>query len=110
MNVRPLHEPEDAGKIEAIAASMRAQGWAGRPLIVCDATSDAPQAFTGSHRLAAAHLAGIQPELYSLAGGNTDIEALAFLCIDDSDRMTVVEEGGDAVAIAIMREELDKLA
>lgn len=106
MNIRPLHEPESASKVEAIAASMRAYGWVGRPLLVCNEYSEAPQAFTGSHRLAAAAMAGVEPEVYSLEGNGTDIEMLTFQCIDDSDRMTVIRDGGDQEAITIMLEEL----
>lgn len=106
MVIRPLHEPESAAKVEAIVASMRINGWAGRPILVCNEDSNEPQAFTGSHRLAAAKLTGVEPEVYSLEGKGTDIAMLMFECIDDSDRMTVVEEGGDQRAIEIMREEL----
>lgn len=106
MLIQPLHEPESIAKVEAIAASMRTHGWVGRPILICDGDSEAPQAFTGSHRLAAARLAGIDPDTYSLEGRGTDIDTLAFQCIDDSDRMTVIEDGGDREAITIMRAEL----
>lgn len=104
--ILPLHEVTDHAKVESIAESMRANGWIGRPILVEDEDANETQAFTGTHRLAAAELAGIEPEVYSLVNGNTDIGALMFDCVDDDDRMDVIDQGGDEVAIEIMQEEI----
>lgn len=102
----PLHEVTDEAKVEAIAESMRANGWVGRPILVEDEDANETQAFTGTHRLAAAELAGIEPQVYSLVSGSTDIGALMFDCVDDEDRLEVIEQGGDEMAIEIMQEEI----
>lgn len=102
----PLHEVTDETKVEAIAASMRANGWMGRPILVDDEDANEMRAFTGTHRLAAAKLAGVEPEIYSLEGNGTDVAALMFDCVDDDDRLDVIEQGDDKEAIEIMREEI----
>lgn len=103
----PLHEVTDEAKVEAIVESMRANGWIGRPILVDDEDANEMRAFTGTHRLAAAELAGIEPEVYSLEGNGTDVGALMFDCIDDDDRLEVIENGGDEIAIEIMHKEIE---
>ena len=53
-NIRPAHEVRDHDKFNALVASMLADGWQGRPLLVVDEANEGYQALTGSHRLAAA--------------------------------------------------------
>lgn len=101
----PLHEVTDEAKVEAIAESMRKNGWFGRPILVEDEDASETQAFTGTHRIAAAKHAGIEPEVYSLVNGKTDIGALMFDCLDDEDRIKVINQGGDETAIEIMAQE-----
>jgi hypothetical protein len=57
--IQPVHEVKDADKFNIIKSSMEQNGWQGRPLLVVDMV-DYYQAFTGSHRLAAAQEAGIE--------------------------------------------------
>lgn len=57
-NIEPLHEVRDAGKLEALVASMERDGWQGRPLLV-SARDGRFFAYTGSHRIAAARAAGL---------------------------------------------------
>lgn len=61
--MQTVHEAEDQAKVEALAASMRADGWVGAPVVVWD---DAYQ-ITGVHRAAAADLAGIEMETIDLS-------------------------------------------
>ena len=53
----PPHTAEDRAKIERLASDMRANGWAGRPLLIVNG-----ETWSGSHRLAAA----VQAELESI--------------------------------------------
>lgn len=55
------HEVQDAAKVEQIAASMRANGWQGAPVLVWEGYQ-----LTGVHRTAAAELAGIDLETIEL--------------------------------------------
>ena len=64
MNINPLHEVRDADKVAALAADMAANGWTGRPVLVVD--GEVMQAITGTHRLAAAAVAGIEPQIMVL--------------------------------------------
>jgi hypothetical protein len=59
-DIIPPHEVRDDEKLEAIRASMEDDGWKGRPLLVVPhpAADRTFLALTGSHRLAAAALAG----------------------------------------------------
>lgn len=107
MTIIALHEVTNAAKVEAIAESMRANGWMGNPILVDDEDSNEPRALTGTHRIAAAKLAGIEPKLYSLEGKGIDVAALFFDCIDDDDMLEAIEQGGDEEAIRIMREEVE---
>lgn len=110
MSIRKLHAPEDSAKIEAIAESMRRNGWVGYPVLVCDEDSNEPQAFNGSHRLAAAEIADIEPEVYSLEEGSVDVGALYFDCKDDEDRMEVIKASDDEYAIEVMQAEIKQNA
>lgn len=57
----PPHEPQDEAKLEGLIADMRARGWVGPPiLVVGDPEEDGELlALTGSHRLRAARVAGL---------------------------------------------------
>jgi len=57
--IQPLHEVRDPVKFEQLVQAMRTQGWVGRPLIVAR-QGDGWQAWTGSHRLAAARESGLE--------------------------------------------------
>ena len=65
MPVEPPHEPTSPEKVEALARSMESVGWRGRPVLVVD-RGDHYQAITGSHRIAAAEKAGIEPRIYPI--------------------------------------------
>ena len=89
MNLKPLHEVRDENKLQSIATSMTASGWVGRPVLALDC-GDYVQAFTGSHRIAAAQIAGIEPEVVVIeqalvTGDNDDVVALFELLLDGDD-------------------------
>lgn len=50
----------DEGKVRRIAASMKARGWDGRPLLVEEDLHRGLTAWTGSHRIEAAKVAGLR--------------------------------------------------
>ena len=53
--ITPPHKVDDARKMHALSTSLQTSGWLGPPIIVIG-----KQALTGTHRLAAARMAGIQ--------------------------------------------------
>jgi hypothetical protein len=53
--ITPPHDVDDAQKMRGLKASLQTLGWIGPPIIVIGC-----QALTGTHRLAAAKMAGIQ--------------------------------------------------
>jgi len=56
--VNPLHEVRDEEKLASLTQKMQEHGWEGRPLLV-EPFEDGYQAWTGSHRLAAAKQIGL---------------------------------------------------
>ena len=58
-SIRPPHEVRRPAHLRALAARMRAHGWVGRPLLVEHSPAHGYQAWTGSHRIAAAQLVGL---------------------------------------------------
>ena len=62
MEIHPLHEVRDEKKLSSIISSMDDAGLNGRPVIVLNC-GDYYQALTGTHRLAAAAAAGIDPKI-----------------------------------------------
>lgn len=90
-DIAPWNDAHDADKVAALVASMRTDGWTGAPVVV-----DTEQAMTGSHRIAAARLAGIEIP-------TVDIRALfadAGLDYDDT-----VAERGDRYEVIVRMEE-----
>lgn len=57
--IDPLHAVRDSIKLATLVESMYRRGWVGRPLLVA-VYGDGYQAWTGSHRIAAARVAGIE--------------------------------------------------
>jgi len=55
----PLHEVRTLAKVARLARSMRAEGWIDRPLLGHRRDDGMVQLWTGSHRVAAASLVGI---------------------------------------------------
>lgn len=69
------HEVTDAHKAALLAESMQADGWQGEPLLVV-AHGDGYQAWTGTHRLAAAEVAGVAVPVHVLTLSEAQEEAL----------------------------------
>jgi ParB-like chromosome segregation protein Spo0J len=55
----PWNDAFDAARVARIADGMGESGWVGRPLVVVASGAGKLRALTGSHRLAAAELAGL---------------------------------------------------
>lgn len=80
--LRPPHAVRDAAHYEAIAASMRASGWQGRPILAFCTDGEAPRPLTGSHRIAAARAAGL---------GTIPVLVLSGFDGDDADELALYE-------------------
>lgn len=114
----PLHEPTDYKKLNEITASMEIDGWQGQPILVVD-MGDYYQAITGSHRIAAAEIAGIEPAMQIIDADIDDATAaeleLFTMLIDakdDQDRLdavTALADMGlaDESDVAVMAAELN---
>ena len=85
--LRP-HAVRDAAHFEALAASMRAGGWQGRPILAFCTEGEAPRPLTGSHRIAAARAAGLDtiPVLVLSGFDGDDAEGLAGEALDGALR------------------------
>jgi len=61
-NIVPLHEVkrERMDHLRELMRRMRLEGWAGRPLVVEETAPNRYQAWTGTHRLAAARRVGMR--------------------------------------------------
>ena len=116
--IQPLHDAYESDKLHQLADDMRKRGWVGRPILAIDC-GDYLQAITGSHRIAAAELAGIEVEICEIKqpafdGADYEVSDLYDTMIngsDDDDRLVVMvalHDTGliDDEALAIMRAEV----
>lgn len=97
MQITPLHEIRDEKKLEHLIESMQSNGWQGRSLIVIDRGGNEQQAITGSHRLVAAEIAGIDPEYEEIEEPidcDDDVAELFSILMnsDDDERLNALEE------------------
>ena len=104
--MQPLNETNKA-VVNQIARSMEADGWQGRPILVILAGNER-FALTGSHRLAAADQAEIEPETYEIDADDYTEEQLEelFDARDDEDRLKALREM-DSEAAALMAAEVE---
>lgn len=109
-SITPRHEVRDVAHRDAIAASMSEDGWIGRPLVVVD-SGDGYLALTGSHRLAAARLAGLDevPVLVAVLPDGAevrgeDIRVRGCRLTDQEELLEMLRES-DPDAAAVMAEE-----
>lgn len=111
----PPHEVRDRAKLDAISASMTADGWAGRPLLVME-EGDHYVALTGSHR----HAAAVEADLDAIPCVLADAEAFyaeypdaepgrdrGMPWRDDSDKLAVFRALGDEAAAGLIEAEID---
>jgi ParB/Sulfiredoxin domain len=101
--IDPPHRPWDESKLAKIAQNMASDGWDGLPLVVYrDARDGRLQSITGSHRLAAAQLAGISmiPVVETKRIQACDLPEDYEYVLD-----ALKERGCKAAVIAVMREE-----
>lgn len=102
----------DSRKLDALILGMGQRGWQGRPIIVAD-MGDYVRAFTGSHRLTAASVTGVVPELVWLPTTlSEDDWADIHFANDDYDLLRVFQDleadhPGMTAVVAVMRQEVD---
>ncbi len=108
--IEPLHEVRDAEKLAALIDSMQVSGWVGRPLLVVNVCDNQHQAYTGSHRLAAAKAVGMEdiPCLVLEAGdfGSEDDYFAFDEAVDDVRRLDALLDINLAEAADLMMAEL----
>jgi hypothetical protein len=105
--ITPLHKPRSDRHLQNLTSEMKENGWNGRPLLVIEGDSDY-LAWTGSHRIAAARLAGftsvpcyVLPESKLTAVG-FDAE---WGLVEDRERLEILRKVGDETALRIMWQE-----
>lgn len=106
--IAPLHDVRDSAKLDELAASMRADGWVGRPVLAWGDPSALVQAVTGSHRIAAAMLAEIEvPALVMEFDSEADFAEFE-RASDDDDRLAILRAlSAPSEAIALMDAEVE---
>lgn len=101
-DIRPLHNVRTPGLRDELAADMMESGWQGRPLLVVESESGY-QAWTGSHRIAAAIEAGmsevpcyvISEKMIAKCGDGWGL-------VQDYERLNILRKTGDETAIRLM--------
>lgn len=116
--IQPLHDAYNADRLNKLDDDMRKRGWVGRPILAIDC-GDYLRAITGSHRIRAAELAGIDVQICEISqptfdGEDYETSSLYDILIngDDDDRlvaMVALHNVGlvDDEALAIMRAEIE---
>jgi len=110
--IEPLHEIRDPEKLFRLQRSMCFDGWQGRPLLVM-VYDRRLQALTGTHRLEAAILAGLDTIPVLLFNPLFDEELLEHACLmidleerllegNDYDRLECLEQFGFFEAAQLM--------
>lgn len=105
--IYPPHTVREQEKLARITASMEANGWQGRPLLVIP-SGEAYAAMTGSHRWAAADALSIDAipcvvvDAEAFYGAGYDLNDMW----DDDARISILNEIGDEDAAQLMAEEI----
>ena len=113
--ITPLHRVRrKKTHLPLLVALMRENGWRGRPLLVEQVRPGKYQAWTGTHRLAAAKRAPLRRvpiilvNLKKWAKRWGPIEKLAIdMAGDDEDKYVALLQAGDKLAADIMRQEFE---
>jgi ParB-like chromosome segregation protein Spo0J len=103
-DVDPLHEPTHVHHLKELTSDMRKNGWTGRALLVIR-HAGGNQAWTGSHRIAAARAAGLQtipcyviPESKIRRHGADAVLGH----VEDQERLEIIRKVKDETATLIM--------
>jgi len=107
--ITPPHEVRDTEKLESLVASMKKNGWQGRPILAFD-VGNGLEALTGTHRLAAAKQAGIKDvpvlKISDDIGNYADEYGRSIRDIsDEEDVLEYLKNFGDKDAFKLMRME-----
>ena len=107
--ITPPHEVRDTEKLDALVASMKKNGWQGRPILAFD-VGNGLEALTGTHRLAAAKQAGIEDvpvlKISDDIGNYADEYGRSIRDIsDEEDVLEYLKNFGDKDAFKLMRME-----
>lgn len=103
-SITPLHPARQLGYVKNLAIDMKENGWKGRPLLVIERKDDY-LAWTGSHRLVAAELAGLKSvPCYVLQ--ETELTAKGFDAerghVEDHERLEILKQIGNEEAFKLM--------
>lgn len=100
----PLHEPRDCQYLQNLADDMEENGWSERPLLVIERDNDF-LAWTGSHRIAAAKLAGLV-SIPCYVVQECELTSRGFDAaqghVQDYERLEILKKLGDQTALRIM--------
>lgn len=106
----PPHAVRDVTRLQAVADSMAADGWRGRPLLgyeMLGGNAGLVQLLTGSHRFAAAKVAGLEAVPVLVLGLSEDeVAEIEESGIEDEQRLALLR-GWDEDAAALMAEEIE---
>jgi hypothetical protein len=107
--ITPPHEVRDTEKLDSLVASMKKNGWQGRPILAFD-VGNGLEALTGTHRLAAAKQAGIEDvpvlKISDDIGNYADEYGRSIKDIsDEEDVLEYLKNFGDKDAFELMRME-----
>ncbi len=112
-SINPLHDVNNPNKLASLTADMQVRGWIGRPLLV-EIMGDGYQAWTGSHRIAAARAAGLDripvlvvdsAAIVEQEGEPADGQPLASLASDDDCKTDMLRRAGLTDAADLMATE-----
>lgn len=111
--IRPVHSLDSEAAVARFLRSLRANGWRGRPLLAETVTPGWYQAWSGTHRLAAARrapLARVPVVLVDLAkwvrAYGRPVGCALDETRDERDGWAMLWQAGDREAAALLRDEL----
>lgn len=105
--ISPLHGVLDFAKLADLKASLRADGWQGRPILVIE-TADGLRGLTGSHRVEAAQQIGMEIPVLMISADEAeaaDLDADYLCATDDDDRKYRLRRSGLTEAADLMDAE-----
>lgn len=122
--IRAHHEVTRKRQLKALVTSMKAHGWRGRPVLGERLADGRVQAWTASHRIAAARKAGLRSIPVRFLDREVVAKALlkaGFVVGDvlllstpprwyDPDRAKFLKDAGDLIGAALLRLEMEENA